>query len=152
MSWYWEILLEQDIVLDSSVFPISTPFYGMPAAERYPYEQECSAGSVTIVPISTMRMFGFNFPFSGGFYFRFLPYFFIQSAIRKLNRSGHPIIFYCHPWEFDPDHPQPNCVTLRERLSHYGFLKGNQEKFETLLNEFEFGPISKVLARKTNNK
>ena len=90
-------------------------------------------------------MLGVNLPFSGGFYLRELPYGMIRLMIRGFNAQGRPVIVYCHPWEFDPDHPRPRSTTSRERLSHYGFLRGNREKFNRLLGDFSFGPLGQAM-------
>lgn len=145
--WIWEELAALGLKYDSSVFPIRTPLYGMPKAPRFPYRVSTSHGEITEIPISTLRVARINIPFSGGFYFRALPYPIIKQVTQHLNKKECPVVFYFHPWEFDEHHPIPDCVTLRERLSHYGFLKGNREKFLRLLSDFRFRPLNATMSQ-----
>ncbi len=139
--WVWEELAAAGVSVDSSVFPIRSLLYGMPEAPRQPYVVETRRGAVTEVPVTTVPMMGSNLPFSGGFYFRALPYRAVALATRKLNARGQGVVFYFHPWEFDPSHPRPDSVTRRESLSHYGFLASAPEKFNRLLNQFRFETV-----------
>jgi len=146
-NWAWEVLAQMGILYDSSIFPINNPLYGMPQAKREPYEVPTKYGSVWEFPMTTIRLAGVNLPFSGGFYFRTLPYVIVRNLTSYLNSKGNPVIFYFHPWEFDPDHPKPESITLRERLSHYGGLKGARRKFERLLTDFHFGPLGLAMKK-----
>jgi len=146
-NWAWEVLAQLGILYDSSIFPVSTPLYGMPKAKREPHEVSTKYGTVWEFPMTTVRMAGVNLPFSGGFYFRTLPYVLVRGLTSHLNSSGRPVIFYFHPWEFDPDHPRPESVTLRERLSHYGGLRGARKKFERLLGDFDFAPLGTAMKK-----
>ncbi len=140
-EWLWEELAARGIRLDSSVFPIRTPLYGMPDAPRDPFMKETSSGTVRECPVTTIRLLGTNLPFSGGFYFRVLPYPLVRGLTRHLNRRGRGVMFYFHPWEFDAEHPRPPSVTVRERVSHYGWLRGARQKFVRLLNDFRFASL-----------
>lgn len=142
--WLWEELALAQINLDSSVFPVRTPLYGLPSAPRWPFVVPTLHGVVAEVPMSTIRMAGTNLPFSGGFYFRTLPYTVIRASIRALNASGYPAVFYFHPWEFDPGHPRPPRLAFRERFSHYGALSRARHKFLRLLDEFRPGLLSEL--------
>ena len=139
--WLWAELGRAEIALDSSLFPVRTPLYGQPSAPRFPFAVPTPHGTVAEVPMSTLRIAGINFPFSGGFYFRALPYALVKASVRSLNAAGHPVVFYFHPWEFDPDHPRPPQLTMRERFSHYSGLAGVRRKFLRLLDDFRPGPL-----------
>jgi polysaccharide deacetylase family protein (PEP-CTERM system associated) len=142
--WLWEELASSGIMLDSSVFPIRSLIYGQPGAPRRRYPVETPNGTVIEHPVSTLRLFGQNLPFSGGFYFRALPYALVARATKRLNAAGESVMFYFHPWEFAPAHQRPPSVTRRERLSHYGFLAGAQKKFSRLLSDFPFARLGDV--------
>ena len=144
-GWVWEVMAEFGIRFDSSIFPIINPLYGTPIAKREPHEILSTNGTIWEFPMSTIRLAGVNFPFSGGFYFRVLPYFLIRNITQHFNSKDKPVIFYFHPWEFDPDHPKPKSVTWRERLSHYGGLRGTRKKFERLLRDFSFCPLGSAI-------
>lgn len=140
-TWAWNILGKHKFIYDSSIFPIRTPLYGMPNTERTVHKIKLKKGSIWEYPLTTVRIANLNLPFSGGFYFRFLPYAVVRSMTRLLNDRGISVVFYFHPWEFDPHHPMPDTVTFRERLSHYWGLKKAQSKFKRLLCDFDFIPI-----------
>jgi polysaccharide deacetylase family protein (PEP-CTERM system associated) len=158
--WALELLLEMGFRYDSSLFPTRNMLYGFPGAPRFPYRPFVALGDLdraTIsgnaesgagphpwefveFPPSTVRLFGINWPVAGGFYTRLLPYPLLRSALRRLNREGHPAILYVHPWEFDPDQPRPH-PTPRERLTHYSNLHLTESKWSALLRDFCFAPL-----------
>ncbi len=140
-TWFWEELAAYGLNFDSSVFPISNPLYGLADAPRMPHIISTVSGPVQEFPVSTVRLLGVNLPFSGGFYFRALPYRLIKELTLNLNKDGTPVVFYFHPWEFDPDQPVSPTTTLRERLSHYGRLRATRPKFLKLLKDFKFVPL-----------
>ena len=136
--WAWSALRSFDLDYDSSVFPIRTPLYGMPGGKRFPHTIATDNGDILEIPISTALFCGKTLPFSGGVWLRNLPYPVVRKMTASKNVRGEPVIFYVHPWEFDPAHPQPDCTTLREKASHYSGLRNARSKLERLLNDFEF--------------
>ena len=85
-QWALEVLADEGLAYDSSIFPVHNYRYGMPAAACFPYQLK--PFSLWEFPLSTVRVGGFNVPFSGGFYARFWPYRFLRRAIRHLNDRG----------------------------------------------------------------
>ena len=53
-------------------------------------------------------MLGLNVPMGGGGYFRLLPLWMMEAALRQVKQEGRPPVamLYFHPWEFDPDQPR----------------------------------------------
>lgn len=143
-DWFYTTLAEAGVRIDSSVFPIRNPLYGAPRHLREPYRVETEHGTVQEIPVTTLRAGPVNLPFSGGFYFRMLPYSAVRWAFERENAAGRGVVFYCHPWELDPDHPQPAGVTPRERLSHYAGLRGARDKLQRLLRDFRFEPLGRM--------
>jgi polysaccharide deacetylase family protein (PEP-CTERM system associated) len=111
--WALDILLEEGFRYDSSIFPVWNHRYGIPRAARQPGRVTTPAG-VTLfeVPLSTVRLpsaglpVGVNIPVSGGAYFRLYPYGLTRALVRRLERAGDRLVFYAHPWEYDPSHPR----------------------------------------------
>jgi hypothetical protein len=99
---------------------------------------------LTEFPISTWRIAGRNVPIAGGAYFRIHPYSFTARALRAVNRTGHPAVFYLHPWELDPAHPRIS-LPRRIALPHYFNLRGTERRFRRLLRDFSFAPMKDVL-------
>jgi len=143
--WLWEELAARGVKYDSSVFPIRAMLYGYPGGGREPFVKQTPHGPIHEFPMTVYRAGGVNLPFSGGFYLRALPYALTRTLIQRLNAQGTPVIIYCHPWEFDPGHPVPEYVTVRERLSHYGFLQDARDKYLRLLDDFAFAPLGRAL-------
>jgi polysaccharide deacetylase family protein (PEP-CTERM system associated) len=144
-SWIIDILKRHGFKYDSSIFPFKAPYYGVPDAPIFPYhisseniKVDSPEGGLVEIPVSMYRIpvLQRNIPFSGGFYFRFWPYWFIRHSLRKLNKIRKPGVCYVHNWELDPD--QPRIDLLRGRLYHYWGLQKTEEKLNKLLNDFSF--------------
>lgn len=144
-QWALQILAEEGFQYDSSIFPIVHDRYGVPSAPRYPFRLKLE-GKMELFefPISTVRFLGINFPMGGGGYFRLLPYLATKKAVYRLNsRDGLPLIFYLHPWEFDPEQPRQR-VGSSTRFRHYLNLKRTSDRFQCLLQDFEFGSMAEI--------
>jgi hypothetical protein len=98
-------------------------------------------------PLSTVRIFNQNIPFSGGGYFRLLPYAFAKRSIEHVNKEGQPAIMYLHPWEFDPEQPRIKAGSLGE-FRHYVNLSKTEGKFRKLLDDFEFVSVRSFMGGK----
>jgi len=147
---FWAIeILSKYFKYDSSIFPVKTPLYGIKDAPRNIYKPNLTNPSIVDtksnlieIPLATDRIpiLG-NLPIAGGFYLRFLPYFYIKYGLNKINKNGNPFIFYIHPKDLDPGMPK-----IREYGWHYYYnLKGSLKKFEKILNDFEFTTIKEFL-------
>ena len=140
-EWAFEIMREEGLQYDSSVFPVQNYRYGIPDAPRWPYEAH--PGLVEFPP-STWRLAGRNIPVAGGAYFRIFPYNLTRSALRSINASGRSAAFYIHPWELDPDHPRLD-LPRRVSLTHYWNLERTEARLRRLLHDFSFAPMVEVL-------
>jgi polysaccharide deacetylase family protein (PEP-CTERM system associated) len=144
--WALDCLIDLGFAYDSSVFPIRHDNYGMPDAPLAPYRIVAPSGrSLAEFPMAVAQFMGLNLPVSGGGYFRILPYSFVRSMLRRINRDAHrPFTFYLHPWEIDPG--QPRIPTgLKSRLRHYTNLSRCEGRLRDLLQEFSFSPMRDVL-------
>ena len=139
--WAMEIISKY-FKYDSSIFPVKTPLYGISNAPRNIYKPnltnpsiEDSKSSLIEIPMATHRIpiIG-NIPIAGGFYLRFLPYFYIKYGLNKINKNGNPFIFYIHPKDLDPEMPKINEYAW----NHYYNLDGATKKFEKVLSDFKF--------------
>jgi len=135
--WALDILMEEGFEYDSSIFPIHRDRGGLPEGERFSYKISNGQRSLWEYPISTVRLINQNFPYSGGGYFRLLPYCLIKTSVKNTNNEGHPAIIYLHPWEFDPQQPRIKVNSL-SRFRHYVNISATAGKLEKLLNDFQF--------------
>ncbi len=143
--WALEILQEEGFQNDSSIFPFKNFLYGVSGAPRFIYSsrQYNQKSFLKEFPPSTIRICGVNIPFSGGFYFRFLPFWFISGCIRIMNCKGHACIMYIHPWEIDADTPRIS-LPIRDRLIQYWGIRGCRNKLIKLVSSFEFVSMNEM--------
>lgn len=142
--WALDILAEEGIRYDSSIFPASNPRYGIADAPRWPYRIQTTGGELREFPITTWQVRGKRVPVAGGAYFRIWPYAVTSRAFRTINRAGRSAVFYLHPWEVDASHPRID-LPRRISLTHYVNLKATAGRLERLLQEFAFAPMQEVL-------
>ncbi|MDQ4068253.1 MAG: polysaccharide deacetylase family protein [Actinomycetota bacterium] len=100
--WALEILADQGIQFDSSIFPLKTGYYGHTASPNRPY----LLGSVVEVPIALPTVANIRLPLTGGFYSRFFPRSCIVAAVRRARARRDSPVYYIHPWELDPGQPR----------------------------------------------
>lgn len=138
--WALDILKSAGFTADSSIFPIPHDTYGIPDAPRFRYMHQDQG--IEEFPISTALFMGRRIPVSGGGYFRLFPYWFTKMALKRINqREKQPFVFYLHPWEVDDRQPRFANAGLLSRFRHYNNLDKTMDRFERLLNDFEFIPL-----------
>ena len=144
--WALDILAEEGFSADCSVFPIHHHRYGIPDAESCIHEIATSAGPITEVPLSVVRIAGLNLPVGGGGYFRLFPLRWTLHWLAKINaKMQRPFVFYIHPWELDPDQPRIRTASRLSRFRHYVNLSKNESKLDTVLRTFRFGRLCDVI-------
>ncbi|HEU4402690.1 MAG TPA: DUF3473 domain-containing protein [Candidatus Polarisedimenticolia bacterium] len=150
--WAIEVLAEEGLEYDSSIFPFAGPRYGIAFAPRLPFTVRCAANPRFLeFPLTTLEWLGVRLPAGGGGYFRLFPYAVTHTAVARLNRAGSPATTYFHPYEMDtkeiPQSPYP--IPWRLRLSQ-GLLRGGVErKLRRLLSDFSWGPARDWLDERT---
>jgi len=134
MHWAFETLIELGIECDSSVFPAARGHGGFADfGTAQPAVIECGGGMLKEFPISLGSILGKQFVFSGGGYFRLLPYWLIQ----RLTRKSDYLMTYFHPRDFDAEQPVLE-MPLHRRFKSYVGLKGAYAKLDRWLAENEF--------------
>lgn len=142
--WALDSLHEAGYRYSSSIYPIRHDHYGMPDAPRFKFQPRGPDGIVEL-PITTVRLLGRNLPSSGGGYFRLLPYAASHWLMQHVNRiDRQPCIFYCHPWEFDPEQPRQPHLNLKTRFRHYVNLSRTEPRLRALLRDFQWGRMDQV--------
>jgi polysaccharide deacetylase family protein (PEP-CTERM system associated) len=142
--WAIDELESAGYLYSSSIYPIHHDLYGMPEAPRFPFRHRGGDG-ILEVPISTARVFRFNWPSGGGGYFRLLPYALFRRGIRRINeREKRAAVFYFHPWELDPEQPRPNGLSFKSRFRHYLNIDRMEERLSRLLEDFRWDRIDRI--------
>jgi len=146
--WALEILAEEGLKIDSSVFPVHHDRYGIPGAKASIHEIATAAGALVEFPPSIIKYGRFAVPVGGGGYFRLYPYSLSKCLIARINAvEKRPFMFYCHPWEVDPQQPRLAAGSRLGRFRHYVNLASTAAKLDRLLSDFRFGAIGDVLVQ-----
>jgi polysaccharide deacetylase family protein (PEP-CTERM system associated) len=143
--WALSILVQEGYLYDTSVFPIVHDRYGIPGAKPTSHQLDTDAGPIWEIPPSTFKLFRARLPIAGGGYFRLFPYPLLRRLLRRVEREGHPLVMYLHPWELDPDQPKMQGPLL-SRARHYLNLRRTEPRFVSLLKDFQFAPLKEALA------
>jgi polysaccharide deacetylase family protein (PEP-CTERM system associated) len=145
--WALEIMAEEGLVYDSSIFPIHHDLYGMPDAPRFIHEHALANGaSIVEVPPSTVCVFETNLGVAGGGYLRHLPMIYTRWGMRRIRRERQPVNVYFHPWEIDPEQPRL-AGSWKSRLRHYRGLHKTEPRLRQLLANGQFEPILHYVRR-----
>ena len=149
--WAMQILAEEGLQYDSSIFPIAGPRYGIRAAFTAPFLVRCSRNLELLeFPLLTTDLLGFRLPAAGGGYFRLLPYAHTRRAIVRMNRNGHPATTYFHPYEIDTqeipgsEHAIPMVLRLSQGLGR----RRTRVRLMRLLGQFRWGAIRNWLGKR----
>jgi polysaccharide deacetylase family protein (PEP-CTERM system associated) len=152
-EWAISVLAEEGYLYDSSIFPVLHDRYGMPDATPTIHLLRGEAGCIWEVPPSTANILGTRLPVAGGGYFRLFPYPILRQLLKRIERAGHPLVMYLHPWEVDPDQPkmQGSCLSM---FRHYINLHKTEDRLRFLLEDFcvtsireAIEPVSQACAR-----
>jgi len=134
-KWAFEVLYELGIKLDSSIFPAGRSHGGMPHF-KYNKPSLIKYNGVTIkeFPINTVKIFSRSVIFSGGGYFRLLPY----NLIKKLSYKSDYIMSYFHPRDFDFKQPLIKELSLLRKFKSYVGLKNTEFKLKKWFSDYDF--------------
>ncbi len=143
-KWAISILIEEGYTYDSSIFPVLHDRYGMPDATPTIHLLRGEAGCIWEVPPSSVSVLGMQVPVAGGGYFRLYPYPLLRLMLKRVERTGRPLVMYLHPWELDPDQPRMDGSWL-SRFRHYLNLRKTEDRLRSLLEDFSFNSIHETL-------
>lgn len=131
-KWALEILKKFGIEYDCSIFPAGRDFGGF-ADFTADVPSIINNNSIEIkeFPVGIASIFGKKIAYSGGGYFRLLPY----STIKKIISSRDYNMTYFHLRDFDKE--QPRKLNLRYFKNYYG-INSAMQKLQKLITEFHF--------------
>ncbi|MDD3173062.1 MAG: polysaccharide deacetylase family protein [Herbinix sp.] len=138
-----DILKGEGILVDSSVQPFWTPLSGITGASFEPYYPVINEKKSRVLefPVPVYKIGPLKIPFCGGFYFRLMPYWFIDFCLKDTLKRRDCFV-YIHPWEIDSEQPKPRVSLLMKFIHNYG-IKGNKRKLERLLKNYKFSDPKK---------
>ena len=133
--WVFDELLKQGIEKDCSVFPAKRSHGGL---HKFGYSApayiEREEGKLKEFPINLHKIFGKNIIFSGGGYFRLIPYPLLKYF---MNQSDYTMGYF-HPRDFDPDQPMMEGLTAIGKFKSYCGLNSSLSELEKLIQDFKF--------------
>jgi len=139
--WAIEALKSLGLKYDSSIYPVSTNLFRCRELKRFSHK---ILDDFIEFPPSTFQILGYNFPFAGGTFLRYLPENFIKNRVTEINKKGNPAVVYFHSWEFDNDIPVQK-IPKWKRIIQYNYLSSVKTKIELLLRNFKFTTMKDIL-------
>lgn len=149
-KWAFQKLIDHGFKVDCSIFPTKRAHGGMPGyLINYPHRLYVSDEKfLTCLPINFAKFGPVELVFSGGGYFRLLPY----QLIKFLMMRSEYNMTYFHPRDFDPAQPRlPELSHVRKFKSYVG-LRGANLKLKRLLSDFDFISVSRYLKNLEDTK
>jgi polysaccharide deacetylase family protein (PEP-CTERM system associated) len=154
-KWVFEILFELGMEYDCSIFPAKRDFGGgFPSiGENEPFLINYNNARIKEFPMSIFFFMGKSMAYSGGGYFRLLPY----MLIRKIMHKNDYAITYFHIRDFDFYQKRifqdfdlrQKRISLKRYFQSYIGIKNAYKKFLRLLDEHKFVDINQA-AEKIN--
>ena len=140
-KWIFDELIKQNIEIDCSIFPANRAhggFADFPA--NVPSIISAEHGLIKEFPINTFQILKNPIIFSGGGYFRLLPYPIIKNLVSKSDY----VMTYFHPRDFDPNQPIIKDLSFYRKFKSYVGLNNAFVKLEKLISDFEFIDIAEA--------
>ena len=132
--WVFEVLAALGFKYDSSIFPSTHEFGGFPGIKlREPFLIKVGDSIIKEFPVNLKSVFGRKIIYSGGGYFRVVPY----SLIYRWTKQTHYTMSYFHPSDFDPGQPHMPQLSLMRQLKNRIGLKYAYAKFKKYLDDFD---------------
>jgi len=149
-QWILEVLAEEGYAYDSSEFPqLGTEQSGAPS--RFIHQHQYGDKTLWEIPHSTLNLFGYLLPISGGNYLRQIPHSFVKHAVAHWQKAtDSPFMMYFHVWELDPDQPRISAASFLARTRQYRKLGKMSWVLRDYLRKYKFGSIADYLGCDTS--
>jgi polysaccharide deacetylase family protein (PEP-CTERM system associated) len=135
-AWAIDVLAEERMRYDSSIFPVRHDRYGVPDAPRLPFRVIGRKRSLLELPLATLRIASLNLPAAGGGYFRLFPPAVMRAAVRQIEKQSAGVsVLYFHPWEFDPSQPRLPLGRVSTFRTYVG-IRRSRERLKSLLARY----------------
>jgi polysaccharide deacetylase family protein (PEP-CTERM system associated) len=142
--WVFESLLNHGIEIDCSIFPAKRGHGGFPTfGTDQPVRINTNVGCIKEFPMNINRVMTKKVVYSGGGYFRLLPYRMIYYFMQRSNYT----MTYFHPHDFDMLRPTIDDLSMLRRFKATVGLKHALRKLEQLICDFEFIDLDEAVRR-----
>lgn len=140
--WAFPILAEQGILIDCSLFSAPRNHGGVrKIAPRRPCRLDVGGAEIHEFPMSYGSVAGKRVVFSGGGFFRLLPY----PVIKTMTERSSYTMTYFHPRDFDAGQPRLDMPPVRKFQSYVG-ISGALDKLKRYVQDFEFCDVGQANA------
>lgn len=155
-KWAFEVLAANGITRDASVFPASRDFGGFPEFTKMePSVVKYKGIELHEFPIATAKVLGKDLAYSGGGYFRFFTYWFVEKEMRQASYSMtyfhlgdlNPVVSWVMSKEdYESYFDEPGTMIARyERYLKFNIgVKRNKKKLFKLIGRMPFQNIEEA--------
>jgi peptidoglycan-N-acetylglucosamine deacetylase len=142
-AWAFEILAENGIEVDCSIFPAPRAHGGFPSYNSaIPSIIQYKGIKLKELPINYAIIANQPLIFSGGGYFRLFPY----SMLKRLTSGSNYVMSYLHPRDFDTEQPMITGLSTLRIFKSYVGLSGSLDKLDRWISDFKFVDIRAAMA------
>ena len=151
-EWAWDAMLDLGLAYDASVFPVARAHGGYPLPKTAgPQASHVrlntpTGRSIGVLPMSVMRLpvIGKRVAFSGGGYFRVLPWSLVKRGFAQHDSAGRSAVLYLHPWDFAPDGP---TLPMRrfQQFKCYHNRDQTEPRLRELMQRYRFGTCAQMM-------
>jgi polysaccharide deacetylase family protein (PEP-CTERM system associated) len=144
-EWAFDVLHDEGIVYDASLFPAKRGHGGYPCPQpAHRFKSAPSGRPMPELPMSVLKLGPVRLPFSGGGYMRLLPGAVIRRGFDRFERDNTPVVVYLHPRDFAPNCPRVP-MPLHRKFKCYVGLGSTEKKLKMLLGRYAFTTCADVL-------
>jgi polysaccharide deacetylase family protein (PEP-CTERM system associated) len=140
-NWAFELLAENGIEYDSSIFPAQRGHGGYKGYNNNgPAILDINGMQIKEFPINTINVLGKRLVFTGGGYFRLFP----LLVLKYLFSDSDYIMTYFHPRDFDFGQPMIDGLSLIRKFKSYYGLSSTLSKLKSILLTYHFVDIKEA--------
>ncbi len=144
--WTLDILAEEGIEYDSSIFPTRFHPHGIANIPLHPYQIKLLSGNTIYeFPAQVFSLGPFRLPAAGGFYLRALPMKISEWALKQSEKKGQSGMVYLHSFDLDAEAPVLN-TKITFRIIRYYHLAKTEGYLRKLLQRFCFCPVTQIVS------
>ena len=143
--WAFDVMAEEGIKYDSSVFPANRAHGGLP---QFTTDQPCKVITkkgyeIIELPMNTASLLGQKLVFSGGGYFRLIP----EWYLKMLFNSQEYVMTYFHPRDFDAGQPMIPGLSRFRKFKSYTGISETESKLDSIISSTNFLDIQQATNR-----
>jgi polysaccharide deacetylase family protein (PEP-CTERM system associated) len=144
-EWAFDILAENGIKYDSSIFPGKRFLGHYDKFNKEPTIVVTENKEIIEFPQTVVDFGIFRLSCFGGGYFRLFSKSFFLKMAGIINKNNRPLILYIHPRDIDADQPQMPFPFLK-KIRHYINIPKTEQKLDEITRCFDFKSFQMVIS------